>query len=83
MAMEHAGIKADDMAHTLGVHRGTVTRWTHDVGAQPRRIYLERWSELTGVDLAWLLGEYGARRAADNRQDASRDTHEDADSMAA
>lgn len=56
MSLERAGIKADDMAKRLGVHRGTVTRWTHDIGAQPRGIYLERWAEITEVPLAWLKG---------------------------
>jgi len=57
IAMEHAGIKADDMAAQLGVHRGTITRWTHDIGASPRPVYLEKWAFLCGVSLDWLAGE--------------------------
>ena len=57
MSLEFAGIKADDMAARLGVHRGTVTRWTHEVGAAPRRVYLEKWAAETGVPLGWLLGD--------------------------
>ena len=57
IAMEHASIKADDMAAQLGVHRGTITRWTHDIGAAPRPVYLEKWASLCGVSLDWLAGE--------------------------
>lgn len=57
IAMERAGIKTDDMAHELGVHRGTVARWTHDVGAVPRDIYLQKWAALCGVPVTWLRGE--------------------------
>jgi transcriptional regulator with XRE-family HTH domain len=68
MSLESAGIKADEMAARLGVHRGTVTRWTHEVGAPPRGLYLEKWAEITGVPLAWLKG-------GDNSNSARRDTH--------
>ena len=57
IALERAGIKADDMARVLGVHRGTITRWTHDIGRSPRRVYLEKWAEITGVSYAWLAGD--------------------------
>ena len=67
IAMEHAGLKADDMARELGVHRGTITRWTHDVGASPRGIYLRQWAELTKVPFGWLMG--------DNGQGSSRVNH--------
>src|SRR5690349_4653561 len=72
MALEFAGIKADDMARELGVHRGTITRWTHDVGAAPRGIYLRQWAELCEVPFTWLAGEPGHRRASDNRQRSGR-----------
>lgn len=75
MAMEHAGLKADDMAKALGVHRGTITRWTHDVGAAPRGIYLRQWAELTDVAFGWLVG--------DTDQAASRDTRRDVDALLA
>lgn len=54
MSMEFAGLKADEMAARLHVHRGTITRWTHDIGSPPKAIYIERWAELTGVPLDWL-----------------------------
>lgn len=54
MAMESAHLKAEDMADMLGVHRGTITRWTHDVGSPPKRIYLERWASLCQVRYEWL-----------------------------
>lgn len=57
IAMEHAGIKAEQMAVELGVHRGTLTRWTHGVGAEPRAIYLKQWAELCNVPYAWLVGD--------------------------
>lgn len=68
IAMEFADIKADEMAARLHVHRGTITRWTHDVGSAPRGIYIERWAELTGVPLDWLLGP-------DTSASPGRDTH--------
>lgn len=70
MSLEHAGIKADEMAQQLHVHRGTVTRWTHDIGSPPRAIYLERWAQITRVPLAWLQG---ADEFA-NKQGTSRDS---------
>lgn len=54
MALGHAGIKVQDMAAQLGVNRGTLTRWMHDVGAQPKRAYLLQWALSTGVDPVWL-----------------------------
>jgi transcriptional regulator with XRE-family HTH domain len=66
MAMEHAGIKADEMSVSLGVHRGTITRWTHDVGRRPRVIYLQRWAQLCGVPYEWLAGEDLRRRQTDH-----------------
>lgn len=75
MAMEHAGIKRDQMAARMGVTPGTVTRWSHDIGSPPRAIYLEKWAEITGVPLAWLTG---------NTWNASGgDTHRLADALAA
>lgn len=57
IALERADIKADDMARMLDVHRGTITRWTHDIGRPPRRVYLEKWSDITGVAYGWLVGD--------------------------
>ena len=83
IAMEHAGLKAEDMARELDVHRGTITRWTHDVGAAPRGIYVRQWAELTGVPFAWLVGEPGLRRASDTQQASGRITREYVDTFAA
>lgn len=63
MSMEKAGIKADDMGVRLHVHRGTITRWTHDIGSPPRGVYLERWAEITGVPLAWLAQDVAMSRS--------------------
>lgn len=76
MAMEFAGLKADDMARELGVHRGTITRWTHDV-VEPRGIYVRQWAELTNVPFTWLAGEPTGRRATDIGQASRRDTRRD------
>jgi transcriptional regulator with XRE-family HTH domain len=53
-ALDHAGIKSDEMAEELGVVRGTVSRWMNDVGAAPRAVYVRQWAMRTGVDLHWL-----------------------------
>jgi len=57
MSMDHAGIKAEQMAAEFEVHRGTITRWTHDKGAPPRRRDLRDWAELCGVPFEWLVGD--------------------------
>jgi transcriptional regulator with XRE-family HTH domain len=82
IAMERANLKAEYMAEELGVHRGTITRWTHDIGRPPRPIYLRHWAELCGVRFEWLAGEHARPTATvggvgrgDNRQAAGRDTH--------
>jgi hypothetical protein len=67
IAMERADLKAEEMASELGVHRGTITRWTHDIGSPPRAIYLHRWADLCHVSFAWLAGDLAdpsARSAA-------------------
>lgn len=56
MAMERAEITRTEMAERLGVHPATITRWTHDEGEPPRQIYVERWAEVTGVQLDLLIG---------------------------
>lgn len=55
MSMEAAHLRAEDMAEMLGVHRATISRWCHDVGSPPRKVYLERWAQLTGVPVHWLV----------------------------
>lgn len=57
MSMDHAGIKAEQMAAEFEVHRGTITRWTHDKGAPPRRRDLRDWAALCGVPFEWLVGD--------------------------
>lgn len=83
IALERADIKADAMAQVLDVHRGTITRWTHDIGRPPRRVYLEKWAEITGVPYAWLAGDLARPVAvglgvvdADNNQGTRPDNHE-------
>lgn len=61
IAMERAGLEAQDMADQLGVHRGTISRWTHDNGSPPRAIYIERWAALCGVAYNWLAGDSPGR----------------------
>lgn len=56
MAMEQGDLEAKEMADLLGVHRGTITRWTHDIGKPPRPIYLERWADVCQVSYVWLVG---------------------------
>ena len=57
IAMERSGLKAEDMAERLGVHRGTITRWTHDIGSPPRPIYVQSWANLCRVPYFWLAGD--------------------------
>lgn len=82
MAMERANLKAEDMAEQLGVHRGTISRWAHDIGKPPRAIYLQRWAELCQVRYEWLAGEHARPTGVgvgvgfgDNSNAAGRDTH--------
>jgi transcriptional regulator with XRE-family HTH domain len=66
MAMERAGLKAEEMADMMDVHRGTITRWTHDIGAAPRPIYLQKWAEICRVRYDWLAGGAADRPRAGN-----------------
>lgn len=54
-AMDHAGIAIADLAEDLEVGRSTVSRWMHDQGAQPKRLYLARIAFRCGVDADWLI----------------------------
>jgi transcriptional regulator with XRE-family HTH domain len=54
MSLENAGIQVAEMADHIESHRTTLTRWLHDE-IVPKRIYLEKWAELTGVPLDWFL----------------------------
>ena len=47
-------ISAGWMADQLGVSRQTLSRWMNDVGAEPRRAYLQQWAALTDTDPTWL-----------------------------
>lgn len=53
MSLENAGIPVHEMADMIESHRTTLTRWLHDE-IVPKRIYLEKWAELTGVPMAWF-----------------------------
>ena len=54
MAMERSGISRQQMADEFEVDPQTITRWTHDVGARPKRIIVRNWAVMTGVDVDWL-----------------------------
>lgn len=56
MAMEKAGIENNEMAQLLGVHRGTITRYTHDESV-PKRGFIAQWAAICHVPAAWLAGE--------------------------
>lgn len=55
MAMEHSTVSRAYLAEQLGVDPASITRWTHDKGAPPKRAYLAQWALITGTDLDWLL----------------------------
>lgn len=73
-ALDFEGLTATAMADELGVNRGTVSRWMHDVGKAPRDAYLRHWANRCGVPFEWL--KYGEdptnhsrrRRASDRRR---------------
>jgi transcriptional regulator with XRE-family HTH domain len=56
ISLERAGLKAEDMAVRLDVHRGTISRWMHD-DVTPRPIYLREWARICRVPVAWLAGD--------------------------
>lgn len=58
ISLERAGLKAEDMAVRLDVHRGTISRWMHDDVA-PRPIYLREWARICRVPFEWLAGDLG------------------------
>lgn len=59
LKMALGDMKRDDMAVALGVNPATVSRWTADKGAPPKRAYLAQWALITGVDLDWLEHGHG------------------------
>lgn len=72
-AMEHAGIKTEElMAQELEVHRTTISRWLSDA-TTVRTIYLKQWALRCGVPYEWLRnGNDGMgdshRYPSDNRE---------------
>lgn len=54
-AREHAGLNQQEMADALGVTRGTLAGYEHDV-REPRRAVVVAVSQLTGVAVEWLEG---------------------------
>lgn len=56
-ARELAGLTQEEMAERLDVKRTTLSAWERD-DSQPRDVdwVMTRYSEETGVDLAWLYG---------------------------
>lgn len=77
LQMALGDMKVQDMADLLGVNRGTVGRWMHDKGAEPRRAYILQWALATGVSVEWLEhgtvptntpGPEGRRQSTDCRR---------------
>ena len=56
-ALTHGKVSVEHMAHHLDVSRSTVSRWLHDRGAPPKRLYVRAWADLCHVDPEWLAGE--------------------------
>lgn len=56
-ARRHAGMEQGEMAKALGVSRPTISTWERDEN-QPRNLLdvAQRWADLTGVEIGWLLG---------------------------
>lgn len=70
-AREWAGVGSQQMAEALGVTRNTITNYEHD-RTEPTLSALRRWSEVTGVPVAWLLetqGEAGSRSRCSSHND--------------
>lgn len=56
-ARRYARMEQGEMALALGVSRPTISTWERDEN-QPRHLFhiAQQWADLTGVELAWLLG---------------------------
>jgi transcriptional regulator with XRE-family HTH domain len=54
MALETSGISREAIAKEFGVDPKTISRWTHEVGAPPKRVVILQWAILTGVSAEWL-----------------------------
>jgi transcriptional regulator with XRE-family HTH domain len=58
-ALDHAGIKTQDMAEFLGVHRNTVGNYINGrTEADKRTVML--WAQRTGVPVEWIEGTGGS-----------------------
>jgi transcriptional regulator with XRE-family HTH domain len=68
-ALAWAGLTAEQMADELGIHRTTVSRWTHDRG-RPTKGYLKLWALRCGVPYEWLVSGEGLPRLDSNQQPA-------------
>lgn len=44
----------DEIAATMDVTPGTISRWCADKGAPPKRPYIVQWALATGVPVEWL-----------------------------
>lgn len=53
-ALDWGGVSAKEMATELDVSEGTISRWSNDVGAPPRSIYLRAWAHKCRVPFEWL-----------------------------
>lgn len=60
LQMALGDMKRSEMADTLGVDPGTISRWCHGKGKPPKRVYLMQWALVTGVSLRWLETGEGA-----------------------
>ena len=52
MSLEKAGMRQSDLADTLGLNRGTVSRWIN--GEKPRRAQVMACALALGVPFSWL-----------------------------
>jgi transcriptional regulator with XRE-family HTH domain len=66
-AREIMGLDRSQFADLIGIHRDSVARY--EKGTKVRPIVLRAWSEVTGVDRAWL--EHGDEAPSDYKSDVS------------
>lgn len=52
-AREYAGLDQRQLAEQMGVSRQTVSNY-ENANTRPRRIVLNAWAAITGVEVAWL-----------------------------
>jgi transcriptional regulator with XRE-family HTH domain len=58
-AREAAGLEQRQLAEAAGISRATISNAERGVGT-PHLNTLQRWATVTGVPVAWLLGEVDA-----------------------